>query len=124
MQHGIITPKAGTVGLTSKPTDGGCPELVGIPVFHQILPTAHMSKLLRKAKCVVASLAADDPPATPLLRLRALHSSVLGAVDLVLLGVLIDPPRLTAVQAQVNKAYHQALGAPKWGFMDGHWAWP
>ena len=86
--HGVVSPEARTVGLTGGPTYGGTPELVGIPIFHHP-PTAHMGKLLGKAKhghLLAASLAAEAPQATPLLQLRASHSFVLGAVDFVLSG--------------------------------------
>ena len=43
-----------------------------------------------------------------------MHSLSLGAVDSVTSGVLLEPQRLAALQAKVNKAYRRAMRIPRW----------
>ena len=99
-------PRFKTRTLTSPPL------IVGVPILHNLVPTAKLADLLATFRTVYHSV--RDTAVSPLLAVRSFVAFALSRWDYVFSAVLALPEWHKDLQVYAHKAYRAAFALPPW----------
>ena len=105
--HNGVTLERSLVPNSEMFTSTSPPELVGIPLLPELPLLRAANKALAALRSVHKSTARG--PASPVLRLRSLHSFGLSVLDYVASGVLFPPDSLRPHQRVVDNVHSAAF---------------